>query len=437
MSTVIYNLRTLNYQETMYEGIYRLPPGHFMTIKDGQEGMERYWHPEKIEIDYTITEEEAAKKLKALLSKAVDKRIDTLEETAFEVSGGVDSSSVVSLLAQSASASTIDSYSMDFPSMPCDESVYIDALLKKYPLHHQKIASGTLDYRKVYSLKYLYSMSPNWPITLTFAMLLPMFEQMKHEGKKVVISGQGGDHLFTGTPYVLYDLFRRFRFLTLYEELKDYKKPWGVFKGYVVRPLLGEKATRLVKRLLGKKNADLPSKNVDEKVDEIVDMTKTVGIKNPAHKDALDMVTSAAHSTIMDGNFFHCAEKTFGIEYRHPFFDKELVEFALSLPPEMKYKKRTIKWILRRAMDGILPDKIRDRKDKAEFSELLLQQIDALDLDDLLNDSYIVKLGLVEQSLVDTYRKEYEDKTFKYITYLWIIINVEYWYRYNFEEASL
>jgi len=40
----------------------------------------------------------------------------------------------------------------------------------------------------------------------------------------------------------------------------------------------------------------------------------------------------------------------------------------------MKYKERTIKWILRKAMDGILPEKIRDRKDKAEFSELIIQQ---------------------------------------------------------------
>jgi len=142
----------------------------------------------------------------------------------------------------------------------------------------------------------------------------------------------------------------------------------------------------------------------------------------------------AAHSTLMDGNFFHCAENYFGIEYRHPFFDLELVEFALSLPPEMKYKEGTIEWILRKAMKGILPDKINNRTDKAEFSELLIQQIDAIDLNELFDDPYIVKLGLMEQSVIDSYRKEYEDKTVKYISFFWTIINVEYWYRYNFVE---
>lgn len=76
-------------------------------------------------------------------------------------------------------------------------------------------------------------------------------------------------------------------------------------------------------------------------------------------------------------------------------------------------------------MDGILPDKIRDRKDKAEFSEVITQQIDAIDLDSLLNDPYIVKLGLIEQSLIDKHRKEYEEKTGRYIIFLWTIINVE------------
>ena len=59
-------------------------------------------------------------------------------------------------------------------------------------------------------------------------------------------------------------------------------------------------------------------------------------------------------------------------------------------------------------MDGILPDTIRDRKDKAEFSEVIIQQIDAIDLGTLLDDPFIVKLGLIEQSLIDKYRKEYE-----------------------------
>ena len=432
MRTMLYE-RTVDYTDTMYEDIYRLPPGHFMSIKDGKEQIERYWYPEKIKINYEITENEAARKLTELLSRSVDKRISNLEETAFEVSGGLDSSSVVSLLSQSNMSSTIDSYSMEFKGLHCDESAYVDSILDTYGLHHQKVSVGQLDYLKIYSLEHLYAIGPHWPITLTFAMSLPMLKKMQLDGKKVVITGQGGDHLFTGTPYVLYDLFRRLKFLTLYRELKEYPKRWGIIKSYMIKPLLGEKTFSFIKKLLGKKERD----SFFEKDSEIKDLSQMLGVKNPAYKNDLDMVTMAANSTILDGNLFHAAEDYFGLEFRHPFFDLELVEFSLSLPPEMKYKKRTIKWILRKAMDGILPDKIKERKDKAEFSELITQQIDAIDLSALLDDPYIVKLGLIEQSIIDKHRKEYENKTAKYIVFLWTIINVEYWYRYNFEEKSL
>ena len=429
----IINQHTIEYAETMYENIFRLPPGHFMLIENGKELIERYWFPEKIKINYTITENESSTKLKNLLSKAINKRVTNFSETAFEVSGGLDSSSIVSLFAQKDIADTIDTYSMDFNDLKCDEGEYVDSILEKYPLDHQKVPASNLDYQHTYALKNLYELSPNWPIALTFAMSMPMLKKMQSDGKKVVISGQGGDHLFTGSPYVLYDLFRRFKFLSLCKELSYYSKRWSVFKSYVVKPLLGDKNIQLIKRLLTPNNIV----SIKKQGKSILNLSQKTNIKNPTFLSDLDALTSAGQSAIMDSAFFHCAENYYGIEYRHPFFDIDLVEFSLSLPPEMKYKRRTIKWILRKAMDGILPDKIRDRKDKAEFSEVLIQQIDTIDLHELLDNAFIVKLGIIESKEINKYIQEYENKTVNYISTLWIIINVEYWYRYNFERESL
>jgi len=322
---------------------------------------------------------------------------------------------------------------MDFTPLRCDEGEYVDALLEQYAVHHTKVAVSTLDYANDYSLEKLYELSPHWPIGLTFAMLLPMLDKMKKDGKKVVVSGQGGDHLFTGSPYVLYDLFVRVKGVAFYEELMSYRYRWKSFKAYVLRPMLGEKNITRIKKLLGKKNKE---KTFWECCD-IVDLTDTLGMKNPALKNELDMVTTAYHSTIMDGNIFHCAQKHFDIEYRHPFFDKELVEFSLSLPPQMKYGNRTIKRILRKAMKGILPEKIRTRRDKAEFSEIIRQQIDAIDVDALLSAPHIVKLGLLTQKDVTLCRQRYEEGNIRYVSYFWVMINVEYWYINNqFEEAE-
>ena len=422
----------VDYEETMYEGIYRVPPGHSITIKNGKKKVERYWFPEKIKINYDISEEEAIETLNAVLEEAVAKSVTALSQTAFELSGGLDSSSVVSVLAQKEDPSKIDSYSMDFGALKCDESTYVDTMLETYQVNHQKIVVDKLDYKEKYSLKNLYEISPHWPISLTFAMLLPMLEQMKIDGKKVVVSGQGGDHLFTGSPYVLYDLLLRRKFGEFYKELNSYKRPWAAFKSYIIRPMLGEKNTERIKKLMGKKRKE---KGFWDSCD-IVDLSDKLCLKNPVLKNGLDMVTTAYHSTVMDGNLFHCAQEHFGIEYRHPFFDKVLVEFALSLPAEMKYRNRTIKRILRKAMKGILPEKIRLRKDKAEFSEIIRQQIDAIDVEVLLNEPNIVRLGLITQEDVLLCKKRYEDGEAGYVSYFWVMINVEYWYIHNQFDTS-
>ncbi len=419
--------QAVDYHNTMYENIYRLPQGCTLTIVNGKEQIERYWHPEKIEIDYSISEEEAAKKLRELFTKAVTGSISSLEETAFELSGGLDSSSVVSILAKKTDPLLMESYSLNFGTLECDESKYVDDLLGKYPLKHSKVNVSNLDYKEKYALEYLYTLSPNWPITITFAMAIPMIEKMKQEGKTVIVTGQGGDHLFTGTPYMMYDLFTRGEFSFLYGQLQNYKHPLDVFRDYIVRPLLGQKIMRFFQKDQWQKKQSISQ---EEKCTSM-DASHILGIKNPAKRFDLDMITSRLYATLMDANLFHCMEKHFDIEYRHPFFDIELVEFVLSLPPEMKYRDRRFKWIWRKAMEGILPDKINQRTDKAEFSELIRQQIDALDLDEFLVDLYIVKLGLIDRETIDKYMDEYIKKNTKFLILFWTAINVEYWYRYN------
>lgn len=427
--TMLYQ-RSVKYEHTLYEGIFRLPPSHCMAIKNNEVRIERYWFPETIKIDYSITEEDAAEKLKALLSKAVRLRMSTFEETAFELSGGLDSSSIVSLAAYELGGPTsIDGYSMYFEGLKCDETRYISALLKKYPLKHQAVQSADLDYLKTYTLDYLYRICPNWPFVTTAAMVLPMYARMKQDGKKVVLTGQGGDHLLTGTPLVIYDLLKRFRFKALYAEVHEWEHPLNAVKSNIIAPLLGTGNTRFLKKIF--KRESNPFMKTDGSIENL---TQKAAVRNPVLRHELDMITSAGSVTNLDGSTFHFLEHFFDMEIRHPFFDIDLVEFALSLPPEMKRKQCTIKWTLREAMDGILPDNIRERNDKADFSEVLMQQIEAIDLDALLDAPYLVRLGIIEQRVINEHRKAFEDRTVKHIIFLWTIINVEFWYRINFNH---
>ena len=315
--------------------------------------------------------------------------------------------------------------SLDFDRCQCDEGK-VDVMLSKFNLYHQKIPANTLDYHSQYTLDFLYTLSPYWPIGFTFAVLLPMLEKMKLDGKKIVVSGQGGDHLFTGSPYVLQDLLARFKIFEFHKELRTYRYPWKALKHYVLKPMLGEDNVKRINKFIGKETTANFWDNC-----EIRDLVEGLGLRRVSHKEDLDMLTSAYHSTVMDGNIFHCAERYFGIEYRHPFFNLEFVEFALSLPPEMKYGNKTIKRILRKAMRNILPEEIRCRKDKAEFSEILKQQIEAIDIDKLLENPNIVALEIVTKEDISYCIDRYRRGERKFVSYLWVLINVEYWYVIN------
>ncbi len=193
----------VDYENTMYEGICRVPPGHYLKIKKGEVSLIRYWYPEKIETDYNITLEEASLKFRELFDKAIVSRIGNDEKTAYELSGGLDSSSVVSLIKKKYPQKKVDTYSMCFNGLECDESEYIGSVEEKYGFNTTNVASENIDYEKQFDFTFNYRVNSHWPLTTTFTMIFPMVEQMQQEGKKIIITGQGGDHLLTGNCMVL------------------------------------------------------------------------------------------------------------------------------------------------------------------------------------------------------------------------------------------
>ncbi|MEA1952766.1 MAG: asparagine synthase-related protein [Campylobacterota bacterium] len=428
----ILNSREVAYENTMYDGVYRVPPGYFIRIIDDTLECIRYWYPEKIKRDYHITEDEAKEKLNKLLSQAIDKRVASLDETGFQVSGGLDSSSIVSILSKNVTkkvAKKIDSYSIGLKGLKCDEGEYVDSIIEKYSINHKKVSCEALDYHEKYALSKLYAISGDWPIMFSSAKGLAMSSVMKSDSKKVILTGQGGDELLAMNAYTFYELFIRGKFITLYRELTFVSKPWRTIKRRIIKPLVGEKNIEIIKTILRKERY----KNRDK----ILNFSDKIGLSEGSFKSDIDAITSVLHTTVLDANFLHPTETEFNVEFRHPFYDLKLVEFSLSLPPIFKYTNGQSKWILRKAMKDILPDMINNRKDKAEFSEMIVQQIAALNLSALLDDAYIVKLGVIDQTGVDTIRKNYEEMRVKKPFHIWGLINMEYWYRFNFEKASL
>ena len=422
MKTVL-SQTTIEYEETMYEGIKRIPPGHYLKVMQKEAILMRYWYPEEIDINYSITLDEASAQFKRLFQKAIESRIGTDEETAYELSGGVDSSSIVSMVKKLYPQKEIDTYTMSFRDLGCDESAYVEVVEKQYQFNTHNIASQNIDYQNGYDFKFNYRVNPHWPVTTTFTMLFPMVESMYKDGKRIIISGQGGDHLLTGSCRVLADLLKRRAFKKLLKEIGSGGYAFVQFIGCALLPLFRGKISRKIKKIIFSPF----NKNSQTKKETIIDLFSLYENDNRFKVFDMNALFTSNHSLIMDGNALHALEKMYKVEFRHPFFDKNLVEFVISLPPEYRYSQGWTKMLLRYAMEDTLVDIVRSRQDKAEFSEVILQQLQAIDVKKLLQDASIVSLGLIDQDQVDNVLYLFEKKIPRF-TFLWRLVNLEYWY---------
>jgi len=429
---------TIPYTDTMFEGVKRVPPGHFMSITpEGRSTIERYWKPETIKIDYSISEDEAVTKFKQLFDQAISELIDDLSVTACELSGGLDSSSILSWIKHQHPGNKITAFSMTFDSLEkCNETAYINLINDQYDINLVKLPTDTLDYKHRLNLDYNYKLNPHWPIFITYTMGFPLVKTAKAMGVKTVLTGQGGDHLMSGNFFCLHDYFKQFRWKALYTELMTSKKPFQLIKRFILLPLLAEKNLNLFVFITHpfRKKWKPAAKRRQLPFREYSDFYTGNSL---AFKYDLSQVVHSVRSALYENSYYHVAESVFGVEFRHPFFDRRLVEFMLSLPPRYKLYKGRSKFLLRKAMKGILPEKIRRRTDKARFSDVIRQQINAIDLDLLLDDAYIAKMGIIEQSRINEMKSRYQDDNQKNIVYFWQIINLEYWYRYNFINSPV
>ncbi len=426
---------TVGYDQTMYKDIIRLPMGSWMVLKDGSLHIERYWQPEKIKPNKKITFQEASEKVKKLFDEAVSVRLRSYGEIGCELSGGIDSSSVICTATKLSPTKKIIPFSLRYGDYDCDEGQYIDEVTNKLGVDTISIRADKIDYTDQYDMSFNYRINKHWPLYVTFTQSFPLVEEMRERSIRVLLTGQGGDHLFEGSIDMITDFFTTFQFGKLFRELKQYKSLRKAIIHFLISPLLAVKIKKSLKKILIflriMKEADKGTLFNEERCVKPSDIADD---KQQFHSRAFknDILSIASNSYAMwIDSFSYCFfEKYYGVEVRHPFFDVRLVEFALSLPPEYKLRERISKVVLRESMKGVLPEKVRLREDKAEFSKVILDQLHAIDIDQLIKDSEAVKRGYISRNDLEKLKSSYHEE--KNLLIFWRIVNFEYWYKKTF-----
>ena len=407
---------------TIFKGIRKLPPAHLMSIERGSLNIERYWDV-PWDVDESKSEEEWVEELRDKLDRAVRSQMMSDVPLGAFLSGGIDSSSVVAYMSR-ASERPIKTFSISFNEGSYDESSYSRLVAQHFGTEHreERIEPRVND---LFDKLVVHLDEPFADVSFFPTYLV---SQVAVQDVKVVLSGDGGDELFAGYDWYLADrIWRSLSRLTgnramkalatLSEALPPSEKKKG-FINKTKRFLTGGTASPELEHYRW-----LWHLSPEDKQDLYTDQLRTgVGFFDPASPvvralgrskdDLLNRQLYADFKVFLADDILVKVDRMSmmtSLEARAPFLDRDVIEMAFRMPGSLKLKGMTGKHILKRAMKGILPDSILERR-KEGFSipmkNWLKRELRPL-MEDLLSEERIRRQGLFRWKTVDRYLKEH------------------------------
>lgn len=355
---------------TFFDDIYRFLPGHFAIATT--QGFETHCYS-RLDPDLPSRKEDVGAEFRTLFFQAVGRRLRGHSRVAAFLSGGLDSSSIVSALASSdgAAISNLPAYSLIFSEPEiADEREYIGAVVEQYRLDHKAIdgsaASGLADADVMLVEQDQPPFAPNGGVFRHF-----LKQVVEEFDGKIILHGHGGDEVVSDGAGLFGELAADGHWFRLWKELNAVSHVAGIpgpnFRRLVwrrgIRRSIG-KILRLPYRLLRRNDAGARDTVVvapdgrERPTEQVSHLRK---LTSPVFAQALEIVDIEAA----------CA----GVELRMPFLDLDLVRFCVTVESSEKWKGGMPRSLIRTAMQGILPEKVRLRIDKHDFSEHLRRSL--------------------------------------------------------------
>jgi asparagine synthase (glutamine-hydrolysing) len=347
---------------TIFSAARKLPPAHYLLCEHGQLSVERYWDP----VAYAsrpvnVSEADAEHQLESLLGVAVRQRqIADVPLGAF-LSGGVDSSLIVALM-QEQSATKARTFTIRFENPEYNEADHAAAVARHLGTDH---AEEMCDARQLLAVVDDLPGMFDEPFADSSAIPTHVVSRMARRHVTVALSGDGGDELFLGYPRYLYHA----------------DAGWVLALPKGLRRAAAHGASRLPTRrlrriadVLRSNDADVYSRFVvwwtSEEVTALTGRppdeapfyadarSRAAGVPDDARPGLLDLVSYLPDDILAKVDR---ASMAVSLEVRSPMLDHRVVEFVLRLPPALKRRGRTTKWLLRRILDKRVPRQLIDR----------------------------------------------------------------------------
>ncbi len=442
---------------TLLKGIKKLEPGEMLIVTEGEVSLRTYWDPwSHIRTNNLISDEDAVRLVRDKVRDSVRSHLLADVPVGAFLSGGIDSSVVVALMAELCGPG-VPTFSIGFEGQSLfDETSDARMIAKTFMTEHheERLNPGSL-------LELLPQLMWSFDEPLADSSALPTYavSRLARRELKVVLSGDGGDEIFAGYRKYMGEYFRRYidwlpspvlqrvneavqsslpesRSGPLMDKLRQTKKflrglapdpvdrhlGWAIHFEDDLRE--GIYSSDVRSSLRGVSPRDLFAGRFDEaNTDDLLNRLLWIDFRQGLPDD---MLVKVDRMSMLNS-----------LEVRVPFLDHELVETVFSLPSRLKLRGKTTKWILKEAFSDLLPNKIV-KKPKHGFDvpigEWIKDELREV-VEDVCSGQSVTNRGLFDPQAVRRLLDDHLSGRRELNNQLWILLSLEWWQRLYLDQS--
>ncbi len=438
---------------TAYKDILKLPPGHFLVLKNGKLSLKQYWDANYTEYSGFKRERYWEEEVLCHIKAAVQSNLEYCngDDVGAFLSGGTDSSTVAGMVKDL--AGTVKTFSIGFSEGRFDETSYARIAANHFNAdHHEYVVTPDDAYGIISSIIKLYD-DP-----FGNASVIPTYfcaRLAKNEGINVLLAGDGGDEVFAGN-----ERYHTDKIFSLYSEI-----PKGL-RDLVLEPLvfnmpsgfpLVNKAIKYIKRSNIPNPKRIYSYNFLDNfgIENVFDgdflegagghgnywgiisnYYEHAGTKNELNRLMyLDLKLAITDNDLLKVNG---AAELAGIRVRYPLLDQNLVEFFGTVPARLKLKRFKKRYIFLKSLRNVLPREVIKKKKHGFGLPISVwlkedKRFKTLARDTLLSSKSVQRGYFKKGFLESLFKMHEEDSTSYYGDNLWVFLMLELWHREHFD----
>lgn len=439
---------------TMFEGIHKLPAGHYAILTaDNTLTTKRYWSPMEAGTPYTrMSEQEIIAEIMRLLRQAVKDRMMSDVPFGVFLSGGIDSSTNVALMAELMDR-PVDTFSVGFKELEkYNEMEYARKVAKQFGTNHREVLIDHNDALPVLETLVWHEDEPNGdPVCIPLYFLSKL---TRESGTTVIQVGEGSDEQFVGYPWMI----REYKFYKTYWKLftalpqfarqlaYNIAKPFFSARGqflaldYVRRGAEEEELywggavdipPAYLQHILGKQTRNIVG--IPSEMNHRIHKYISARQKNP--NDFIQRMAMFELTHRLPELLLMRVDKmtmAHSLEARVPFLDHRLVEFSMTIPSEIKLPAMNeTKRLLKKGVSGILPSEIINRRKQgfaAPMAEWLRGPWKSY-TESVILTSPLLSQGVLDRSTVESMLARHANGTKNFGKSIYSLLNLALWWK--------